>query len=204
MNQTDIQTERAGESKGAGEWDELLQGDPIRVIENLEARLDRLPAEERVQLLRRARPADLERLFELCRDRPLDAEHLVSNDPGAEAIHDGVNSLPLFRVFQKRFFRDRSGRVAGYNPGPFNWATTPGYFTVRQQDGHLFFDYESLPEQVPEGWPRPTPNKRKLGRFVYYGLRDEMRRVSRHVCIGCVFRHGRPIDTWFILCRRDV
>src|SRR5690606_20173055 len=123
--------------------------------------------------------------------------------PWATSTHDGVNTLPLFRHFQKRFFRTPSGVIAGYNPSAFNWAITPGYFCVVRDGGHLQFDYTSLPRAVPDGWPPPIPNADKQGRFVYYGLRDDMRRVSRHVCIGAVSRHGQPIGTWFARCRRE-
>lgn len=194
-------------------WDELLSGEPGEAARTIEAHLDRMTGAERVAWLRRARSEHLQSLFELCRDRPLRAEHLVPSLRGglpegnlqapAEALHDGVNSLLLFRVFQKRFFRAADGTLAGYNPGPFNWATTPGYFVVREDEGGLFFDYTELPRDVPAGWPRPIPNQRRLGRFVYHGLRDDMRRVSEHVCIGAVSRHGQPIDTWFALCRRE-
>lgn len=186
-------------------WDELLAGEPREAARNIETHLDRMTGAERVALLRRARSEHLQSLFELCRDQPLRVEHLVAGHlPGtADTTHDGVNSLLLFRVFQKRFFRAPDGTIAGYNPGPFNWAITPGYFVVREDDGDVFFDYTELPRAVPEGWPRPIPNRRKLGRFVYHGLRDDMRRVSEHVCIGAVARHGQPIGTWFALCRRD-
>lgn len=182
-------------------WDVLLQGDGPAAVSAIEQLLDGLSASDRVSFVRRARSEHLQGLFELCRERPLTRGHLVPAG-ATECVHDGVNSLPLFRIFQKRLFRGKDGELAGYNPGPFNWAITPGYFRVREEQSHLFFDYTELPEDVPEGWPRPIPNADKLGRFVYHGLRDDMRRVSRDVCIGAVARHGQPIGTWFALCRR--
>lgn len=183
-------------------WDDLLSGAPEQALSRLQSLLDESSPRDRVALLRRARPRHLRRLFELCRDRPLTEQDLVPGMEPGEAVHDGVNSLPAFRVFQKRFFRSADGTLAGYNPGPFNWATTPGYFVVRREGEHLWFDYTELPKEVPPGWPPPVPNRARLGRFVYYGLRDDMRRVSRHVCVGAVARHGNPIDTWFALARR--
>lgn len=183
-------------------WDELLTGEPEQAALQLRTTFDELEPADRVELLRHARSKHLERLFEVCRDQPLTFDDLVPGDLPGEVWHDGINSLFAFRVFQKRFFQSAEGAVAGYNPGPFNWAITPGYFVVRQEGAHLFFDYTELPRNVPPGWPKPIPNRAKLGRFVYHGLRDDMRQVSRHVCIGAVARHGKPIGTWFALCRR--
>lgn len=183
-------------------WDDLLSGAPEQALLRLQSLLDESSPADRVALLRRARPKHLERLFELCRDQPLTEQDLVPGTGPGESLHDGINSLAAFRAFQKRFFRSPEGALAGYNPGPFNWATTPGYFVVRREGEHLLFDYTALPREVPSDWPPLVPNRKKLGRFVYYGLRDDMRRVSSHVCVGAVARHGQPIDTWFALARR--
>ena len=50
---------------------------------------------------------------------------------------------------------------------------------------------------------RVVPNDWRLQRFVYHQTRDFMRRVSRHVSIGAAFTRERPLDHYFVLCRRD-
>ena len=56
---------------------------------------------------------------------------------------------------------------------------------------------------VPDTWPRVIGNDRGLQRFVYHQTRDFMRRVSQHVSIGAAFKRERPLDHYFVLCRRD-
>jgi len=45
-------------------------------------------------------------------------------------------------------------------------------------------------------------NDWRLQRFVYHQTRDFMRRVSRHVSIWAAFKRERPLDHYFVLCRK--
>ena len=64
-------------------------------------------------------------------------------------------------------------------------------------------DYRELPDVQPPGWPAIKSNERGLGRFVYGFMVDTLRRVSQHVTIGSAARNGKPIHSWFVLCRED-
>jgi hypothetical protein len=64
-------------------------------------------------------------------------------------------------------------------------------------------DYFEVPGgAVVDGWPRVVPNSRGLQRFVYHRTRDFLRAVSTHVSIGAAFKRDRPLDHYFVLCRR--
>lgn len=67
----------------------------------------------------------------------------------------------------------------------------------------MVVDYFQVPDgAVADGWPRVVANDWRLRRFVYDQTRDFMRRVSRHVSIGAAFKRERPLDHYFVLCRR--
>lgn len=151
---------------------------------------------------------------------PIDMAHFVGDArPLDEVIHDGLNTLPLpspLRRFQKRFCRPEStdgagARLFGYNEGPTRRVVGPGYFVaIPTADrpawsarGAIVIDYFQVPDgRVASGWPRVVPNDWRLQRFVYDRTRDFMRRVSRHVSIGAAFKGERPLDHYFVLCRR--
>jgi hypothetical protein len=152
---------------------------------------------------------------------PIDITHFVGDaGPRQEVIHDGVNTLPLptsWQRFQKRFCRpDRDGaaieaRLFGYNEGPSRKLIGPGFFVAvptaeRPQwsaRGGIVVDYFQVPDgAVADGWPRVVANDWRLQRFVYHETRDFMRRVSRDVSIGAAFKRERPLDHYFVLCRR--
>jgi hypothetical protein len=134
-------------------------------------------------------------------------EHLVpANVPAAtEVRHFGRNSLPAFRLFEKRFFRSAQGQVYGANFQLMAPLTGPGYFGVsaRAEQRELLIDYgeAALPSHVPSGWPKVVPNERGFSRLVYGFLVDRLRRVSEHVSIGEPVRNGKPLGSWFVLCR---
>jgi hypothetical protein len=152
--------------------------------------------------------------------RAIDIGHFVgAAAPREEVIHDGVNTLPLptsWQRFQKRFCRpDASGavqaRLFGYNEGPSRRLIGPGFFVAiptadRPQwsaRGGVVVDYFQVPDgAVAEGWPRIVANDWRLQRFVYHETRDFMRRVSRDVSIGAAFKREKPLDHYFVLCRR--
>lgn len=135
-------------------------------------------------------------------------------DPLREVIHEGRNTLPAFRLFQKRFCRPANGGevLFGYNEGDTRKLIGPGYFVMRSTAGaadeealgSLVVDYTRVPDgPVADGWPGVVPNSQGLQRFVYHNTRDYMRRVSAHVTIGAAYKKGKALGAWFILCRQD-
>ncbi|HEY6172927.1 MAG TPA: hypothetical protein VIX73_00735 [Kofleriaceae bacterium] len=160
-------------------------------------------------------------LYEKAAHAPaIDIGHFVgAAPPRQEVIHDGVNTLPLptsWQRFQKRFCRpDGNGaveaRLFGYNEGPSRKLIGPGFFVAiptadRPQwsaRGGVVVDYFQVPDgAVADGWPRIVANDWRLQRFVYHETRDFMRRVSRDVSIGAAFKREKPLDHYFVLCRR--
>jgi hypothetical protein len=125
---------------------------------------------------------------------------------GETAIFSGLNSLPLFRKFEKRFARTARGKVIGFNFQAMSFITGPGYFTVEPAGNELLIDYTKVPGQAdaPAGWPKVKPNERGLSRFVYKNLHDFCRRVSRDVLIGQATHLGKPIHQYFVLVRGAV
>jgi len=86
------------------------------------------------------------------------------------------------------------------------WATGPGYFVTRpadDADGEIDIDYCLLPTQKVESWPEIVPQESRLGRFVYSGMVDRLRRVSSHVTIGRAIIKGKATHNYFLLCRED-
>jgi len=181
-------------------------------LEGLSKYLDGLGPGSRV---RQTRELDAEQqavLFEAAEGfRPLTVEDFVPTAVPAlrQVIHFGRNSLPLFRIFEKRFCRPEgefaSVQLWGYNEQPFKRLTGPGYFTARQAGPReVVIDYTQVPPYRPGGWPEILPNSARLSRFIYNGTRDTMRGVSRHVSVGRAARAGKDMDNWFVLCRQEV
>jgi hypothetical protein len=132
-----------------------------------------------------------------------------STEPLVQVIHDGKNSLALFKHFEKRFCKPRSpdpkAPLPGYNHQSTSALTGPGYFVVHPSAdaGEVDIDYTKLPAEKPEGWPPIVPNSRGLGRFVYAGMIDVMRGIASHVTIGRARRGAKWLDAWFVLVRQD-
>jgi hypothetical protein len=198
-----------------------LIDDPHTDIAAIGAFFDGLDPESRwreVKLLDRDRQRTL--YEKAAHARPIDLAHFVGDaGPRQEVIHDGVNTLPVaksWKRFQKRFCRpDGNGhveaRLFGYNEGPSRGIIGPGFFVAvptaeRPQwsaRGGVVVDYFQVPDgPVADGWPRVVPNDWRLQRFVYNQTRDFMRRVSQHVSIGAAFKRERPLDHYFVLCRK--
>jgi hypothetical protein len=189
-------------------------------IEPIGAYLDGLATEGRwreVQSLDRSRQRML--YEKAAHAESIGLAHFVGDaGPREEVIHDGINTLPLpasLRRFQKRFCRPDGGgadpRLFGYNEGPTRRFIGPGFFVAvptaaRPQwsaRGGIVVDYFQVPDgAVADGWPAVVANDWRLQRFVYHETRDFMRRVSRHVSIGAAFKRERPLDHYFVLCRR--
>jgi hypothetical protein len=206
---------------------DLIDDDPTG-IDPIARYLDGLDPEARWQEVKQLDRDHQRILYEkAAHAQPIDIAHFVgAAGPRQEVIHDGVNTLPVaakYRRFQKRFCRPEPDagngnghgpidvRLFGYNEGPSRRWIGPGFFvavptTGRPQwsaRGGVVVDYYQVPDgEVADGWPRIVPNNWRLQRFVYHQTRDFMRRVSRDVSIGAAFKRERPLDHYFVLCRR--
>jgi hypothetical protein len=191
--------------------------------------LDNLAAPQRWTQLQVLDRAHQRALYQKATPGAIDLNHFApAEGVGIEVIHDGLNTLPVappLRRFQKRFCRpgaagrsNRSGddaggfRLFGYNEGPLRRFIGPGYFVATETNDHpqwkqlggVVVDYFQTPDEpVVAGWPRVVPNSKGLQRFVYDRTRDFLRRVSTHVSIGAAHKNDRPLDHYFVLCRRD-
>lgn len=181
-------------------------------MKGLSEYLDQLTPGFRVREARELTAKEQALLFEAAEGfLPLSVEHFVpeSIPPLRQVIHYGRNSLPVFKIFEKRFCR-AAGEYAsvplwGYNEQRFKALTGPGYFTARQANqNEMVIDYFEVPPGKPPEWPEILPNSAKLSRFVYYQTRDYMRGVSRHVSIGRAFRNEKSMNNWFVLCREEL
>jgi len=176
--------------------------------------LDRMDHKTRLLTVQAATPKDQQALWELYAGDEADVDMFVPSgtDPLKPVIHHGKNTLPAHNFFQKRFCLadDESGDLWGYNHQSFDWATGPGYYVAHSVDrekdkeapSDFVINYTKLPPKKPEAWPVIIPNEKKLGRFVYAGMKDYMRKVSEHISIGRAYK-GKPMSAWFMLCRED-
>ena len=189
-----------------------LQATPIDV-DRIESLFNGASHQERVATIHGFKPAMQRRLFAACANRRLTTEAIVDTDrqPLEEVIHEGQNTLPVFRQFQKRFclpteeHRPDNRRILwGYNHQTFSGMTGPGYFVAYDDadTGEVVIDYRELPPESPEDWPNIIDNTARLGRFVYAGMVDRLRRVSDHVTIGRAFKN-KPMNAYFCLVRTD-
>ena len=150
---------------------------------------------------------------------PIALEHFVPREvlDLQPVHHKGRNTLPLpasMKLFEKRFVRPRDGsdRLFGYNESLPNRWIGPGFFVARHtrdepswvERGAVVIDYVQTPNgELPAHWPKLVPNTQGLQRFVFYGTRDFMRRVSQHVSIGAAFKGEKPLGHYFILVRPE-
>jgi hypothetical protein len=122
--------------------------------------------------------------------------------------HYGKNSLPAFRIFEKRFIRPEKGAAElwGYNHQAMSPLTGPGYFVATDEpgSGEVLFDYTQLPPEQPAGWPRLKENTRGFSLLVYAHTVDRLRGVTREVSIGKVWKKGKPQPAYFVLCREPL
>lgn len=150
-----------------------------------------------------------ERLWECAASAsPVTLTDLVppATPPLREVIWYGKNSLPVYSHFEKRFCRPSPRHTAdelwGYNQYPLIRLFGPGYFVChRVGEAAAAIDYRRVPPEHPAGWPPIRPNEQGLSRFVYRGLVDYLRRVSRHVVVGRATRNGKPLPNYFVLVR---
>lgn len=189
---------------------DLLNEDAIDIKE-VETTLDGLDPEERVSEIRALGRKHQARLFEAARGhRPISLNDLVdpAHPPMEEVVHYGKNSLPAFSHFAKVFVRPETaagGELWGYNRsgGFVETVVGPGYFVAypHESEGEILVDYLRLPDGRPEDWPEVLPNSSRLSVFVYKGMQDVLRGVSKGVTIGRGFKSGKPMPAWFVLCR---
>ncbi len=170
--------------------------------------------DERVRMIESIDARGQARLWQATAGRRVTIEEMVPRDLGplVPVIFHGKNSLPAFTRFQKRFCRPADGardELWGYNHQPTTWLaplTGPGYFIAadsRDPLGGVAVDYRRIPTARPEGWPEPIDNHRRLSRFIYDGLVDYLRPVSRHLLIGRATRGDKALPNYFLLCRED-
>jgi hypothetical protein len=169
--------------------------------------LDDVADDVRLKSLYELGRRDMARLYEAAADNePLTLEHFVPADtpPGEQVVHDGKNTLTVFRQFQKRFYRSEAGtELGGYNEHPLRPLTGPGYFVAYERENReVIFDYGRRPSgPVPDGWPPVTSNEKGLSSLIYQDTKDILRRVSNLVAIGRVYRSAKARDVWFMLVR---
>ncbi len=183
-----------------------LLDDPATTLADLRTFLATLGPEGRIAACRTLKKRHQARLFDLAAaGGPLTPEHMVETVPGGEPVRwYGRNSLPLFRLFEKRF-RRHEGQIAGINVQPnIQWFTGPGYFVCRvdpARPNELLIDYTKIPATQPPDWPAVKDNNGGGARFVYKNMYDYCRKVSDEVVIGAATRLGKPINQFFVLCR---
>lgn len=185
--------------------------EPTVNLERLAEILDGLGHEGRVHTIRHWKKKTQAEIYEAVKGKkPVDLDFLVPSSIGplVEVIHDGMNTLPTFTHFQKRFVKLDPGahddfKVAGYNHQTMSPVTGPGYFVVEagtgEHEGELAIDYTKIPKNKPASWPDIKTNG-----LVYGGMIDYLRRISEHVSIGRATKGGKEMDAWFALCRKDV
>lgn len=180
-------------------------------IDHIADWLDGLDPETRVAESRTLGPEAQRRLWRLARGRAVTLADLVPEDhaPLTPVRHYGRNTLPAFRLFEKRFCRPSEGVgehvLWGYNEGSSRPLVGPGYFIVRETHGdsrgEVVIDYTHVPPEKPAAWPAIRSNELPPSRFVYGFMHDFMRRVSAHVTIGRAYKHDRETPNCFTLCR---
>lgn len=181
-------------------------------IERITSTLDRMDPKSRLWTVLSIEPKEQAQIWEMFAESSADVGQFVppGTHPLKPIIHHGKNTLPVSNFFQKRFClsNDGSEDIWGYNHQSLSWLTGPGYFVGHAVDSEAapasyVIDYTRVPPTKPSEWPEILPNEAKLGRFVYSGMKDYMRKISEHVSIGRVYRGDRAMDAWFILCRED-
>lgn len=187
---------------------ELIRAEPTDVRE-IGALLDGLTHADRVDAVRTLGGVRLQgRLYAAAHASPrVTLADLVPPDakPLREVIFEGKNSLPAFTIFQKRFCRppDGSNALWGYNQQDLVWLIGPGYFVCHDEPANgAAIDYREVPPRGCDTWPAVKPNDAGLSRFVYKDMVDYLRRVSRDVFIGSATKHGKEINSYFLLCRK--
>lgn len=194
------------------ELKQILASEPLD-IGALAAFLDDLDEGTRVDLVRTIGGKDQRRMWDAAAEHGSSLDDFVPKHapPGVEVINAGKNSLPVFTQFEKRFTRvdGRDDVLYGYNESPTRGLIGPGYFVAHDypERGEVGIDYLQVPPgdtPVPTGWPAIKPNESGLQKFVYAGMVDYMRRVSKTVSVGRAYKGGtKELPHTFLLTRRQ-
>lgn len=182
-------------------------------IDEIAEHLEELSTGARVKASRGLGPKAQRRLWDLARGRRVKLADIVPEDRGPlEPVrHYGRNTLPAFKLFEKRFCRPSeeadNGMLWGYNEGASRPLVGPGYFVCRDTDqdarGAVVVDYYQVPPERPAEWPAIKSNESAQSRLVYGFMHDFLRRVSAHVTIGRAYKHDRETPNFFTLCREE-
>ena len=176
-------------------------------------RFDESAAAERVALMESIDARAQMRIWDAAEGCGVTIAEMVPPDRGPldPVVFHGKNSLPAFTRFQKRFCRPSAAIEAdelwGFNYQPTRWLaplTGPGYFVAydaKDPLGGVAIDYRRIPADRPDDWPRLRDNERGLGRLVYGGMVDYLRRVSEHLLIGRATRGDKALPNTFLLCK---
>ncbi len=174
--------------------------------------LDRLGHEGRIAATRALDRSSQKKLYTLVDGfRPVTLLDMVpASVPQLTAVrHYGKNSMPMFTLFEKRFYRapdqDPSApkELGGANFQSIQLLTGPGYFVaVESKDKpEVLVDYYRVPSVAPDGFMKIVPNGWNRSGLIYGQMIDTLRRVSEHVTIGTAAKRGKDIGAFFVLCR---
>jgi hypothetical protein len=167
---------------------------------DIAAHLDALDEAARVLEVRAVSAALQRKLWPIVDGKAVTLESFLP-EHDEKVIYAGKNSLPMFQLFEKRFFRRNGGPAFGYNEQFWRLFTGPGFFVVREDpSGELLFDYTQVPEQAPAGWPRARGHM-GIGWLVYGNMIDRNRRVSKHTVLGAAFRSGKALGQYYLLTK---
>ena len=181
---------------------------PTINMDELEKVLNALSHEDRLAVTRKFTPKIQKNLFAAAEGRPVSVEQIVPSESTLEEIiHEGTNTIPIFRTFQKRFSRpvkSENKDAIGYNHNWYGALTAPGYFVCDQDEanGEFVIDYTQLPTEKVDSWPKIISNNSMLGFLIWAGMKDRLRQVSDHVTIGRAYKK-KPMNAYFTLCRVD-
>lgn len=172
--------------------------------------MDGIGHDERVLVTQAMGRKDQKAMWELSKGyRPIALADFVgaSKKPLEQVRHIGKNTLPVFSKFEKRMCRlelqGKREELIGYNWGFTQPLVGPGYFVAYYNEKTLEvdIDYRLVPSTKPEDWPEIKDNNSGIGKLVFGNMVDSLRRISEHITIGSAAKNGKPMGSWFVLCR---
>lgn len=188
----------------------LYSGSDIQTIGTY---LDNLDSQKRIEMVRSLKKSSMQALWELAEGTKVVLEDMVPSDkaPLEQVIHYGINSLPAFRTFEKRFCRPsgESGKkeLWGYNEGATRIVVGPGYYVCHlskgNSRGNAVVDYYMTPAGKSPGWPKIKSSSQGITGVVFGFMQDFLRKVSKHVTIGRAYKHHLETGNYFALCREE-
>jgi hypothetical protein len=182
-------------------------------LERLAEVLDGLGHEGRVHATRTWTRKQKKALFEAAKGfKPIDLDFAVPSSVGnlVEVVHVGHNTTGIHPHFEKRMTKleGEDAPIYGFNEQSLRMFSGPGYFAVTkgegEREGELVFDYDKVPKQKPDHWPKIEKNDGFISGIVNGGMTDYLRALSSHVSIGEAFKNGKHRGFWFTLVRKDV